>query len=64
MHNNSEWSRLFRRPGVEGRTIIKMDIEEIKDWTHLTLNINQFRDLETMDVNFRVPYKAEYLFAN
>lgn len=41
-----------------------MDIEEIKDWTHLTLNINQFRDLETMDVNFRVPYKAEYLFAN
>jgi hypothetical protein len=46
---NSEWNRLFRRPGIGGRTIIKMDNKKIgyTDWTHLTQDINQFRALET-----------------
>lgn len=54
---NSIWSRLFRRLGIEGRTIIKMDITKIEgiDWAHLTQDVNRFRDLETKKVNFRIP---------
>lgn len=34
-----------------------MDITEIEgiDWAHLTQDVNQFRDLETKKVNFRIP---------